>query len=332
MTPATTRKEISDPAVSPHSKATYVIGVDIGGTNLRVGLADSSGKVVGRWSRSLQERKDPGSVVGLICEGADQLLKDHRLTRDALIALAAGAPGVTDVDSGMVIATSYLMGWRDVPLRDLLKSNFELPVAIENDVNLAALGEHRAGAARGESNFVFVAIGTGIGAGIIVNGSLHRGHSFTAGEIGYMLVPGASEALVERGKPGALEEIVGGNGLVRCWQARWRKDLTTLPFEVTATELLDHAREGNELADEVLQHAARALAYGIYNISLVMNPSLFVLGGSVGMHPALGDAAWRVLGERHVRMKSRLVRSELGTDAQLVGAVSLAIETAKNKR
>jgi glucokinase len=267
----------------------------------------------------------------LMREGVDLLLREASLPAGSLSAMAAGAPGITNADRGVVIATSYLMGWRDVPLRALLESEFGVPASVENDVNLAAIGEHSAGVAQGIGDFVFLAIGTGVGAGIVLNGQVHRGSIWTAGEIGYMLVPGTSEDPVELGKPGALEGIVGGEGIRLQWQSRWNEDLTTLPKDADATQIFDHALDGNSLAQEVLRLAGRTLAYAIYNMSLVLNSPLFVLGGSVGIHPALSDATRLVLDQRHAQVQPRLVCSLLGTDAQLMGAIFLAIETA-NKR
>jgi glucokinase len=146
-----------------------------------------------------------------------------------------------------------------------------------------------------------------------------------------MLVPGTSDAPVERGKPGALEAIVGGEGIKAQWQSRWSKDVTSLPKDATATEIFDHALESNSLAQEVLQVAARTLAYAIYNTSLILNSPLFVLGGSVGIHPALGDATRLVLEERGPRVQPRLICSALGGDAQLIGAIFMALQTASRK-
>jgi glucokinase len=314
---------------SQPSTARYVVGVDIGGTSLRLALANSAGVLVDRWSASTIGARDAGTVVGVIREGVDLLLRTASLTQDSLSAIAVGAPGVTNTDSGVVIATSYLMGWRDVPLREMLETEFGVPASVENDVNLAAIGELSAGAAQDNSDFVFLAVGTGIGAGIVLNGQLHRGSIWTAGEIGYMLVPGVSEAPVERGKPGALEGFVGGEGIKAQWQSRWSNDLTTLPSDASPTQIFDHALEGNALAQQVLELAGRTLAYAIYNVSLILNSPLFVLGGSIGIHPALSDACRVVLDERRARVQTRLVCSTLGADAQLVGAVFLAIETAQ---
>jgi glucokinase len=146
-----------------------------------------------------------------------------------------------------------------------------------------------------------------------------------------MLVPGTPEDPVDGGKPGALEGIVGGEGIRMQWQKRWSENLTTLAKDATATQVLDQALDGNLLAQEVLQLAARTLAYAIYNMSLVLNSPLFVLGGSVGIHPALGDATRLVLDQRRPLAQPKLICSALGTDAQLIGAIFLAIETA-NKR
>jgi glucokinase len=311
--------------------ALYVVGADIGGTSLRLALADGRGRILGRWSTSTAGARDAATVVRLMRSGVDALLHEASLPPESLNAIAAGAPGVTDVDKGVVIATSYLMGWRDVPFREMLEAEFGVPASVDNDVNLAAIGELRAGVAEGAIDFVFLALGTGLGAGIVLNGEVHRGSIWTAGEIGYMLVPGTNEAPAESDEPGALEAVVGGEGIKSLWKSRWNKDLTCLPIDASPTRIFDHALEGNALAQQVLETAARTLAYAIYNISLILNSPLFVLGGSVGVHPALGDATRTVLQQRRAQVQPLLIPSGLGTDAQLIGAVFLALETATRK-
>jgi glucokinase len=167
----------------------YVVGADIGGTSLRLALAGMDGEVVGKWKVSTAGIRDPEAVVRLIHEGVEDLLQQKALSRSLLRAVAAGAPGITNVDEGIVVATSYLMGWRDVGLRALLEASLGVPAAVENDVNTAAIAESKMGAAQGIRDFVFLAIGTGIGAGIVLNGRLFHGMNWSAGEIGYMLVP-----------------------------------------------------------------------------------------------------------------------------------------------
>ncbi len=308
------------------AESDYVVGVDIGATNLRIALADASGAILEKYSTSTAETRDPGLVVNLIREGVDRMLTQRSMPRAALRAIAAGAPGITDVDAGVVIATSYLLGWRDVPLRDLLESAFGVPTAVDNDVNLAALGESWAGTGQGVRDFVFLAIGTGIGAGIVLNNHLFHGMGWTAGEIGYMLVPGAPDEPTEQDAPGALENLAGGEGIRNQWLRAWNPAKTALPRDLTATGIFDAAtRDGDPLAQTILQQTARTLAYAIYNMSLVLSCPLFVLGGSVGLHPALCEAAWAILHQRKARALPEIKRSMLGPDAQLFGATRLAL-------
>jgi glucokinase len=303
-----------------------VVGVDVGGTNLRLALADMSGTILTRWSSSTVALRGPEAVIQLVCSGAKSMLQEVAAPLDALRSIAIGVPGVTDVDNGIVIATSYLMGWRDVPLRALVEKELNVTVVVDNDVNMAAMGEQEAGSAKDVKDFVFLAIGTGIGAGIVLNGKLHRGSSWTAGEIGYMLVPGASEVPAKSEEPGALETMIGGEGIKAQWQKLWSGGDAALPTEFNATDIFDRALDGNPHAQVLLRQSATMLARAIYNVSLVLNCPLFVLGGTVGMHPALCDAAQKALDQWIIPVSPRLIRSALGTDAQLFGAVRAALE------
>ena len=307
-----------------------VVGADIGGTNLRVALADSSGRILTCRRASIAGVRDPFQVVARMRELVCALLAELSVEPTALRAIGAGAPGVTDADNGIVIATSYLMGWTDVPLQAHLEDAFGIPAAIDNDVNLAAFGESRAGIAQSVDDFVFLAIGTGIGAGIVLNRRIHRGSSWRAGEIGYLLVPGVSEEPVDHGDPGPFEAQIGGEGIRRQWLSRWNPARTSLPSDLTATAIFDHARAGDAMACEVLRDTARMLSYGIYNLAMVLNCPMFVLGGSVGLHPVLGDELRSLLRQRDDRTVPLLVPSALGDRAQLTGAVHLAIDVATN--
>lgn len=309
-----------------------VIGVDIGGTNLRLALASLSGAILGRWSRSTVGIREPQTIVHLIREGVDALLLEKSCSRSDLMAIAAGAPGITDSERGIVIATSYLMGWKDVPLRDLLERELHVPAFVDNDVNMAAFGEYSAGSASGVDDFVFLAIGTGVGAGILLNGEVFRGQGWLAGEIGYMLVPGTGVMIIEEDRPGALEEIVGGEGIRSQWQRRWSEAGTTLPQDATATQIFDGALAGDAIAQELLGLVSRTLAYAIYNVSLVLNCPLFVFGGSVGLHPALLEATRTVLLQINARVQPRIAPSSLGAEAQLVGTVFHAVAVARNRK
>jgi glucokinase len=315
-------------AASAKEHTGYVVGIDIGGTNLRLALADRSGTVLARCSSSTVGACGANAVMPLIVDGVKKLLAEVGAPSGALRAIAAGAPGITDCDTGTVIATSYLMGWRNVPLRDLLEDAFHVPAAVDNDVNLAAIGESWVGAAKGTRDFVFIAIGTGIGAGIVLNGRPFRGAGWTAGEIGYILVPGIPDMPHIQGEPGALESMIGGEGIKAQWQNLWRAEGTALPRNLTATEIFDHALAGDPLARTILDQSARLLSHAIVNIDMVLNCPLFVLGGGVGIHRAFRDATEALLKQRNMRAQPQLVCSALGAEAQLMGALRLALDTA----
>ncbi|RZU41911.1 glucokinase [Edaphobacter modestus] len=307
----------------------YVIGIDIGGTNLRLAVADDRGSILARWSSLTTGHRGAEAIVDLICSGINHVLEQAGLPKSALKAVGAGVPGVTNVDAGLVIATSYLLGWRDVPLRELLEARLGVPAVVDNDVNVAAFGEGRMGAARDTRDFVFLAIGTGIGAGIILDGKLFRGMNWSAGEVGYMLVPGVSEEPVERGKPGPIESLIGGEGIREQWQLEWEEGKTSLPREASATQIFDGAGKGDTLAQKMLDRCARILGYTIYNLSVVFNCPLVVLGGSVAMHEGLCVATRQFMERWGGRFEVEIRRSELGTDAQLAGAICLALDSAK---
>lgn len=312
----------------PESEPSYVAGADIGGTNLRLALADAKGAIAARWSASTTGIRNAESVVELIGDGVQAMLDEISAPAESLKAIAAGAPGATNVGDGIVVATSYLMGWRNVPFRALLEDALHVPAAIDNDVNLAALGEAWRGAAQHVSDFVFLGIGTGVGAGIVLNRQLFRGVNWHAGEVGYMLVPGTLETKRETGKAGPLEEMIGGEGIGAQWRILWNENATPLPSSLLATEVFDHAAQGDALAQTVLAQTAQVLFYAICNIWSVLNCPLFVLGGGVGVHPVLLREVSRLLAEWQMDSSVQLTHSLLGPDAQLFGALRMALDTA----
>ncbi len=318
----------SSPSSRRNSRQGHVVGVDIGASNLRIALADRKGRVLGRWFASTKRTSSPKMVIQQIRTGVNHLLQQHSVPRSSLLAVAAGAPGITDSEAGVVFATSYLRGWKNVKFTRLLRAALHVPAAVENDVKLAAIGEHWLGAARANGNFVFLAIGTGIAAGIFVNGQLVRGKNCAAGEVGYMVVPGTSEAPVKRHMPGALESAIGGHGIQQQWQRALGKNGTPLSPDLTATEIFLRAANGDRVAQGVLEHSARILAYAVYNLCVTLNSSLFVLGGGVGMSTPLLHATRRILGQYDEPVLPKVTSSALGQDAQLMGAIRLALDTA----
>lgn len=309
----------------------YVIGVDIGGTVLRVALADLNGNIIGKKIATLGAKRTPKRLAALISSAISDMRRRHHIPSKKLLALAVGAPGITDVQAGIVVSAPNLSDWDSVPLREMLQSEIQVPVAIENDVNLGALGESWRGTAQGEKNFVFLAIGTGVGAGIFVNGALHHGPDWAAGEIGYLQVRGTDESPLEMHRAGSLESLIGGKGIERAWcklHQRNHKRTSRPARRIQATGILDRAESGEREARQVLDKSARILANAVTNIALILNSSLVVFGGRIGTHSALFEATRRII-ERNEFARPRLAISLLGPDAQLYGAISLAIKTAE---
>ncbi len=314
------------PSVGSCADSGRVVGIDVGGSNLRVAVADKSGRVLGKWSTSTKRTDSPAMVIEQIRKGVGDLLRQASAPPRSLLSLGVGMPGITLRQSGVVVATSYLKGWRNVPLRSLLESALQVPVVIENDVRLGAIGEHWLGAARGIQDFVFLAIGTGIAAGIFVNGQLLHGSDGTAGEVGYMLVPGVPEAAAKPGAPGSLESVIGGEGIRQQWMQVCNGTRTKLPRNLSPTEIFEYAVARDPLAKTVLDRTARTLAYAIHDISLVLNSSLFVLGGGVGANALLLDATRNVLEQYSTPVPPKLALAGLGQDAQLMGTIRLALD------
>jgi glucokinase len=315
-----------------NARAGYVAGVDIGTSLVKVAVADLDGTVIESQAFPTHSRSTPEHVVSLIAAGIHRLRNRHRIPAKRLMALAIAVPGITDVANGIVVSAPILPGWNSVPLRDNLFKKVGVPTVIENDVNLAALGEGRCGIARGEKNFVFLTVGTGVGAGIFINGQMYHGADWAAGEIGYLYVPGAEESPLAILNPGPLEGLIGARAIERAWKSlgggNGKSGGPKLPMG--AGSIIDLAEEKEPIAITLLQQTARILADAITNICVVLNPSLVVLGGRVGSRPALFKATREII-ERNEFCRPRLAVSTLATEAAVLGAVHLAVSEAERK-
>jgi len=304
----------------------YVVGADIGGSNVRLALADLNGAVIGRWNAPLRAERSPKAVIEKVSAGIAHLRQQHKVPLKKILQLVAGAPGITDVAAGRVLSAPNLVGWNDIPLRDLLQDKTHIAATVENDVNLGALGESWCGAARNVANFVFLSIGTGAGAGIVLNGILHHGATWSAGEVGYMMIPGLPDDPPSTDRPGALESAIGGHGIEQAWidETGASRSATAL----RATDIFDLALAGDRKGREFLNRAAGHLAMAVTNLSLVLDLSLVVLSGGTGGHPGLLQAVQRRL-ERNQFARPTLVLSDLHGEAQLCGAIYLALQAAE---
>lgn len=312
-----------------NAKYGYVASADIGGTRLRMMLTDLDGAVMARWSVLLGARqKTPEEVCGLIAEGLKTMCRQGHAPLQKVRYLVAGAPGITNVTEGVVLSAPNLEGWANVPLRHLLEEETGIPCSIENDTNLAAQGEHWQGVAQGVDDFVFIALGTGVGAGIFLKGQLYHGAQWSAGEIGYFGVNGRERGPMRTRETGQLEQVIGGRGIEERWlqvlqetASRVEDDLASLK----PTQVFDLAKEGDSRAIGVLRYVAQVLADTITEISLLLNLDMVVLGGGVGTHPCLCRETDNLV-QHHEFARPVLRSSGLGTEAQLYGAIALGLK------
>lgn len=318
-----------------NSKLGYVVGADIGTSVVRVALADLNGSILEEWVAPTHSHSTPGRVADLIKSGIARLQTHLKIPSKKLLCLAAGVPGITDTRAGMVLSAPILpAGWQSVPLRDILEAKTGAPTVIENDVNLAALGESWRGTARGVKDFVFLTIGSGVGAGIFVNGRLYHGSEWAAGEIGYLYVPGTEETPLAIHRPGSLESIIGARAIRQSWQnlcnGERKKSSPAFSRNLRAAEILDLAEKGEVHAAQILQRTARILADAITDVCVILNSSLIVFGGRVGSHRALFNATARIL-ERNEFCRPRLALSAVGSEAPLLGSIWMALKAVEGR-
>jgi glucokinase len=305
-----------------------VIGVDLGGTKLYGALANIGGEILDEISCP-QHGSTGETSFTLLCEIIDSLSQSPHRSNIPLLGIAVGAPGVTHVRSG-IVEWAPSLNWRNFPLKQKLEGCFGMPVFVENDVNLAVLGEQWFGTGKGVNNMVLLAIGTGLGAGLIIDGAIYRGHTESAGEVGYMV-----SSVAALGKSydefGAMESIVSGTGV----NDRAKKALEGhIPAEklssMTAADVFTAARGGEIWAKQVVDETADHLSVTIANIVCLLDPELIVLGGGVANSGDILIPAIRQRIHGVIPHLPRIEASTLGTRATVMGAITMTVHTTKD--
>jgi len=302
-----------------------VAGVEVGARSLTFLLTDLNGIELSRSEIPHAELvTTPEAICSRIADELTQMLRSRKKSRSHLVALVVGAPAITDARNGVVLAISPLQNWSNVPLRSMLSKLFSCPILIENDTNLAAVGERYRGAARGEEDFVYVAIGQGVGAGIIFGGKIHHGSQWSAGEIGYLRLPNVSTRHPTIHEFGELEKVMSSAGIEQSWRSE-RSESKTAQKRLKARGILDLAANGEKVACRILQIRTQLLADIIVNLSLILNPALILLGGEIGGHPVFLQSLQSLLADSEFAIP-RISSGALVHDAVLWGAVDLALE------
>jgi len=310
----------------------YVLGIDIGGTNIVVGAVTEDGsRVRGLVSEPTGVPEGPDAVIGRILRMARSVMAVARAEdSDAeIIGVGVGAPGPLNRKKGLVIFTPNLR-WTNMPLRDRIGKALDLPASLDNDANCAMLGEHWVGAAKGAMNAVCFTIGTGIGGGIVVDGKLVHGASDVAAEIGHITID-VNGRRCGCGNDGCLEAYASGPAIARrameAIEAGAASQMSTTPggpASITAQTVFECAAAGDALADELVRDTARYLGVGIANMLNIMNPEVVVICGGVtkaGDHlfvPLRREVSRRAF--KPAVQACRIVPGQLEGSAGVVGA------------
>lgn len=303
-----------------NAESYLVLGIDLGGTKMYGALSDLGGTVldevnIGKHGTSGEDSYD--RLVTLI----DTLLASPKAHGRKVRGIGVGVPGITLHQQG-IVKWAYTLQWKDFPLKARLSARYELPITIDNDVNLAALGELWFGAGQNAQNMILIAIGTGIGAGIIIDGALYRGSTEASGEIGSM-VPGREFLGKDFREFGALESVASGTGIA----ARAREVLKAQGARIdldgiTAEEVFEAARQGQAWTSGVIDETVDFLAMVIANLTVTFDPEVIILGGGVSRSAdmLIEPISRRINGA--VPALPRLVASRLGLRAGVMGAIT----------
>ena len=318
------------------------IGIDVGGTNIKLGLIDNCGRTLAYHSIPTEVERGPDDAVGRLATGVNQLLENARAQKSAVARIGLATPGPMDISAGMLLKPGNLPTWWDFPIRERVAEACGLPVRFANDANAAAFGEYWQGAGNHSRNMVLLTLGTGIGGGIVLDNYLVEGAHSCGAECGFIIIDSRPEARLDTQKlTGTLEGYCGSYGVV----GRARDALTAgrdsslakvlkSEGEITPLAIADAAEAGDPLALEVVMDTAKYLAIGIVTLIHTVDPDSVVLGGAMTFggagHPLGEKFLQRVRDEVRPRVLSalrdslRIEFARLGGEAGFVGAAGLA--------
>jgi len=318
-----------------------LIGIDLGGTTIKFAILTESGEIQEKWAIQTNILDDGSHITPDIIAAIQHKMDLYGLTKDDFIGIGMGSPGSVDIKKGTVIG-AYNLNWKTMqPVKEMVENAIGIPFAIENDANVAALGERWKGAGENDPNVVFVTLGTGVGGGIVMEGNLLHGVAGAAGEIGHVTVdPNGFECTC--GKKGCLETVASATGVVRVARKLAEEYEGPSPIkaaldngeEVTSKDVFVAAEKLNDkFALMVVDKVCFYLGLALGNIGNTLNPSAIVIGGGVS---AAGEFL-RCRVEKYfdeytfpqVRNSTKIKLAQLGNDAGVIGAASLATQFKK---
>lgn len=315
----------------------WVVGVDLGATKIAMGLIDPADRIVAYRRTPTSAQEGPQAVVERIAQTVAELEGEMPGGR-GIAALGICSPGPIDFQAGMIIDPPNMPGLHNTPLRQMLAQRLGLPVGLEHDAKAAALGEFHYGAGHGERSMVFIVVGTGVGAAIIIDGQLYRGAHNSAGEVGHITLDRHGE-LCSCGSRGCVETYASGPWLARHYGRALEREGRGHPHEgqepVTGELVARLAGQGDALAKQILTQAGEALGVAIASIAMILDIELYVIGSSVAKSgDLLLDPARKTVPHysyQSVSSRVRIVTTELWDDGPILGCGWLARQVLGNQ-
>ena len=310
----------------------YAVGVDVGGTTVKIGIFRTSGDLLLKWE-IVTNKKDGGrNILPDIADSIKSMLSNKGIGLEDIQGIGIGIPGA--ILNRSIVNRAVNLGWDVVPVKDQLEQLFDgkINVLVGNDANVAALGEMWQGGGKGYKDIVMVTLGTGVGGGIIINEQILDGTFGAAGEIGHMPVNPQETRVCGCGKKVHLEQYASATGIANTAKAvvASTKENTELKGmdSITAKDVFDAAKRGDKVALEIVDYTAEILGRGLAMVAAVVDPQAFVIGGGVSKAgPILTDAIQKYYREYafHASEDTKFVLATLGNDAGIYGAVRMVL-------
>lgn len=313
-----------------------VIGIDLGASHVTLLIANTAAHVLYEREEPLDITAGPQVVLEKINSLVQAGLNESGISWDAILAIGVGVPGPIDAHSGSVISPPIMPGWHGYPIRAALEERWKRAVSLNNDAELGAVGEWAFGAGRGERYLAYIKVGTGVGAGLLLDGKIYRGATGSAGEIGHITID-ENGPQCTCGNYGCVEAYAGGRAIARAAreavQKGMRTQLSSLPLEkITALEVANAARRGDFLAQQIIARAGEHLGIAIAGVVNLFNPTTIIIGGGVAQIGDLYlDPVRKTVQKRSLPASARTVRittALLGRRSSALGAVVQAISLA----
>lgn len=310
------------------------VGVDVGGTAIKVGLCDEFGQLLQTYEGPTETSKGTDTILHNIAQYARNIVAESAYEWDAVGGVGVGIAGFLDIPNGYVKFAPNLK-IRDVNLKSYLEQELQVTVRVNNDANVAALGEAWAGAGKGIANCVCYTLGTGVGGGIIIGGKIVEGFAGMAGELGHIsIVPDLEAIQCGCGKMGCLETVSSATGIIRMAKdAVERGDRTSLSQveNIMAKDVVDAAKAGDEVAARIVNRAAYYLGKSMAVMAVVLNPQCFIIGGGVSKAGEFLFEQIREVFDKYTQKEAKdgvqIVAATLGNNAGVVGAAGLILRS-----